>query len=740
MPAHSSFSRHINLLAAFLLTTGAVVWILLAGEEGVPPTVGFVERLDSGVAASMDSPVFAFGPGWQVSPPGADTSEPAQPWAEPSGRLAFQYTGRELALNLALGDYWGYIFVTVDGLPANNLPVLRGNDNSSGQPSGYKPLYAPEKQSAAGPMADWLVVHRADADGPHEVIVEVWRGWGQTVLRGVAVDALPPSTRPQWPAVLLALAAVWLAARPLAMIFTKRVGSPLRKTDSPAETQSARSAGAVRNLAFLQRLPRPFGAGPTLKWPLSLLLATVSVLLIGGGVITPNWLLTDGGLALLAIAALFRPMVWVGALLFALPFYLYPLPILPGRGLNLIEVGIYGGLALTGLRYLALPGVTRAAQATALDARHRLLFLLAAVALVATFAAEQRAVALREWRTVFLTAPLFALLLHQSLATASDRNATRYGLALAWLAGGALIALAGLWQYATGQNIIQAEGVNRVRAFFGSPNNLALYLERTAAVTLALVIFAAKAGPNSPTRPSRFGGVHLPRWALLLAIPQLIVLLLTFSKGAIFLGLPAMLVGLAVAGRRLLGVGGRRLPAWWGWGLAAVAVGMGLGLLPFLGAERFRSLLDFGPESTGGIRLNLWWSSAQMALDNFWLGVGPDNFLYSYRSGYILPAAWRDPSLNHPHNILLDWWTRIGLPGLVIAAAWLSLGLRSLWRAAKADALAVGALGAIAAALGHGLIDASFALPDLMLVWVLLLHLFQPSTHQRPTAVGRPSH
>ena len=184
-----------------------------------------------------------------------------------------------------------------------------------------------------------------------------------------------------------------------------------------------------------------------------------------------------------------------------------------------------------------------------------------------------------------------------------------------------------------------------------------------------------------------------------------------------------MLLVLAVAGRRL-GGHSKRLPAWWGWGLAAVAVGMALGLVPFLGAERFRNLLDFRPESTAGIRLNLWRSSLQMAFDHPWLGVGPDNFLYKYRSGYILPAAWRDPSLNHPHNVLLDWWTRLGLPGLALAMAWLGLGIRSLWRAATVDALAVGALGALAAGLGHGLIDASYALPDLLLVWVFLLHLF----------------
>ena len=116
-------------------------------------------------------------------------------------------------------------------------------------------------------------------------------------------------------------------------------------------------------------------------------------------------------------------------------------------------------------------------------------FLLVSFALVAAFAAEQRGVALREWRTLFLSAAVFALLLHETLRGATDRKAARTFLALAWLAGGAFVALTGLWQYVTEQNIIQAEGVNRVRAFYGSPNNLGLYLERTAAVGLALVFF-----------------------------------------------------------------------------------------------------------------------------------------------------------------------------------------------------------------------------------------------------------
>ncbi len=733
MAARFSISRRVNPLIALLLLLGAAGWLAFVGEEAVPPLPQPQERLYSGVAATMDSPVFAFEPGWRISASGADTTEPERPWAEPSGRVSFPYSGRELALQLALGDYWGYIFVTVDDRPANRLAVLRRNLDSAGRPAGYKPLLAPEKQTPTGPASEWLVVHRADTDGPHQVIVEVWRGWGQVVLRGVAVDALPPGPRPLWPGVILALLGSWFAVAALRSSFKEGWAKLYRADDQCDPPQSSFTDRFTQGFAAILARRSAANTEQTLPWPPAVVASVAGILLIGGGVYAESWLLTDSGLFLLGIASLSRPMLWSGALLFALPFYLYPLPILPGRAFNLIEIGVYGGLAFSGLRLIMAQRTTRHIQHTAPDTRHSILFLLVVCALVATFAADQRAVALREWRTLFLGAGMFALLIHETMRSAPDRTAARYMLALAWLAGGTVVALTGIWQYIIEQNVIQAEGVDRIRAFYGSPNNLALYLERTAAVGLALAYFGGKAKDKAQKGAMRLCSQEtratypkrVAQYAFLLTLPQLIALLLTFSKGALFFALPAMLLALAIAGRRLLGARGNRLPALWGWGLAAVAVGMGLGLIPFLGAERFRSLLDFRPQSTGGIRLNLWSSSLQMAFDHLWLGVGPDNFLYSYRSEYILPAAWRDPSLNHPHNFVLDWWTRLGLPGLVLAMAWLWLGIRSLWRAATVDALAVGALGAIAAGLGHGLIDASYALPDLLLVWVFLLHLFE---------------
>ena len=153
-----------------------------------------------------------------------------------------------------------------------------------------------------------------------------------------------------------------------------------------------------------------------------------------------------------------------------------------------------------------------------------------------------------------------------------------------------------------------------------------------------------------------------------------------------------------------------------------------LALTPFLGTERFQRLLDFR-QGTGFVRLQLWQSAWQMGLDHAWLGVGPDNFLYTFRSYYILPTAWQEPNLNHPHNWLLDWWTRLGLPGLALALAFFGVTIRQLWRNLRNSSepiLSLGLLAAVMASLAHGLIDASYALPDLMIVWVLLASLARP--------------
>ena len=115
-----------------------------------------------------------------------------------------------------------------------------------------------------------------------------------------------------------------------------------------------------------------------------------------------------------------------------------------------------------------------------------------------------------------------------------------------------------------------------------------------------------------------------------------------------------------------------------------------------------------------------------MAKDHPWLGVGPDNFLYAYRTRYVLPGGWEELNLSHPHNLVLDLVDAIGAGG-----AWCgSLGhprwpppCLACWCPGPWDdaywPLALGLLGGLAATVAHGLIDNSLFLVDLMALFML---------------------
>jgi O-antigen ligase len=334
-----------------------------------------------------------------------------------------------------------------------------------------------------------------------------------------------------------------------------------------------------------------------------------------------------------------------------------------------------------------------------------LFFVLVAVASV--FAAEHRHVALRELRVVVLEPALFYLMLRTS----------RLGRSAIWrvvdffVLGAVVVALIGLVQYGLGVDVITAEeGFRRLRSVYGSPNNAGLYLGRVLPVLVAVALFGAARG-----RRVAYG---------LAAVPVGLAALLSFSKGALILGLPLSLLALGVL------AGGR-----WSWAaLGAVAVAA-VAAVPLLRTPRFASLLDTHSGTTF-FRLQLWRSSWMMFRDHLALGVGLDNFLYQYRSRYVLPAAWQEPDLSHPHNVLLDYASRLGLCGLV-AGAWLqiafwrlALPLRRLAGTFQSEvsdrrALALGLMGSMVDFLAHGLVDASYFVIDLAFAFFLALGLVQ---------------
>ncbi len=608
------------------------------------------------------APALHYSGAWRV------TSLAADPARSPDDALTFRFTGRRLDLEVQRGNYWAYLIISVDGQPANALPRQENGD-------AFLVLYDPLAARATVTVADRL------APGEHQATVHPVGGWGQWPLLALTIyDELPSPglSRPfDWllliGGLLGSLAALsWNRLRALTVNPIVMVGL--------ATTAAILLEWAAQLLLFLIAFTLPLHSPELLTWlGLAFFILSRLILLVAG----ERFGIGDR-----------RSGAWKAEIRRSPVSNLRS----PVSGLCSLVSGLCSPPSPLDLPLLA--------------------FL--AVALLSTLQAANFGVASREFRTVFLDAAIFYFLVSRLLtgtgrATASRSNegevhrrglGSPFWLVLDGLAlGAAAVALVGLGQAILGADIIRAEGVSRVRAFYGSPNNLALYLERVLPMLLAVAVFGAG------RRRWVYGGLAA------LVLPCLI---LTFSRGALMLGLPAglLVIGLLRRGRTL----------------RVVSVGLGAGAVGLVtvlatGAARFAGLFDF-QTGTSFLRLKLWRGAWQMALDFPWLGVGPDNFLYAYRTRYVLPSAWEELNLSHPHNILLDFWTRLGLAGVAVGAWLLTAAARAGWRCYRAlpdgneRAAVLGLLAGLGAALAHGLVVNSFFLMDLSFFFCLCAGLF----------------
>lgn len=327
-----------------------------------------------------------------------------------------------------------------------------------------------------------------------------------------------------------------------------------------------------------------------------------------------------------------------------------------------------------------------------------LFFLL--LSLFSLTVSENFGVSAREFRVVVLESALFYLLLREVPQDKGELWRIVDGL----VAAAVIVSLYGLFQYFFTADVIVAEGVRRIRGVYGSPNNLSLFLGRVLPLTLAISLFGT--GKN---RRLAYGAASLP---------MVVCLFLTFSRGAWLLGVPAAILFLGLMrGRRAF------LAALGGVGAAILA------LLPFAGLARLTSLLSL-QEGTTQRRLALWKAALQMIRDHPIFGVGLDNFLYHYPR-YILPEAWQEPDLSHPHNLVLHWWVSLGVFGVGVLI-WLQIAfwrssLRLYQRLKEPDLrlLTLGLMASMVDFLAHGLVDQSYFLVDLAFIFCLTLGIIR---------------
>ena len=638
---------------------------------------------------------------WQFSQLGADVGA-----RQPSdSQLAFDFYGSDLALLLREDDYVAFLYPTVDGEPAN-----AAQRDAAGNAYIFLRSDSRSAETNLVPVARDLALARQRLEAAAD------RGWDRWALAGYAVssgDLRLPYERQ------IGLGAIATILSLLAFIHAAMT-SPWASWLPPLSALRTGMSAALHlvvtgvtslfmMLALLLTWDSP-RAAPLIRDEVNILLA-----LISGGLlyISPSLLLSI--VLAVGLFALIYHRLESGLILtlFWAPFFLFPVE-LYSYALPMVEIMILITGAAAGLRFMVWLGKQRqmANSAFSLISRrwlsqlHIMDLALAGIGLLAALSllyAEHAAVARTELRTLIAEPLLFYLLLRVIRPNKAALLRLFGALALA----GVLVALIGIVMYISKEgSLYSAEwGFRRLDSVYGSANNAGLLFGRAIPIALAFLLVDT-------------GARIRPLAALALAV-MLPALLLTLSSGAILLGLPAgvLLVFIGVYGSRAI----KPLLALGAAGLAAFIVLTRV-------SERLANVLNFSSGTTF-VRLRLWESTMSMLRDHPLTGVGLDQFLYKFGGEYIKPDAIWDRDLSHPHNFALDFWTRLGILGLLCFVVIQAAFWKSIWRLLRQFragdpamfAMSLALAGSMAALLAHGLIDNSVFVIDLAFIFMFQL-------------------
>ena len=306
------------------------------------------------------------------------------------------------------------------------------------------------------------------------------------------------------------------------------------------------------------------------------------------------------------------------------------------------------------------------------------------------------------------------LVLYLMIRLWGDNRTVLTGAMYALFVGGALAAAFGLVMWLQGAGTT-ADAVRRLVGPHFSPNHSALYFVRTFFLGLGLTAATGFAWQRQPASTTT---IRLVAGGCLTAMVGG-ALLLTASRGALLLGVPAGIVTFlwlsrsaptTSSGSRL----GRHLP-----GatkqlqllvlVAVVVAMMGLGWM-------FRMRL--ANSDTVMARLDIWQTALALWRSHPWAGVGPGGFFWRFPAAIPMGAAI-DPNLRHPHNIWLELATSWGIGGLVWIGATLAVVAKfartvsGLARPRHVHLAQAGLLAGLAAGFAHGQVDAWMTLADL---------------------------
>jgi len=368
---------------------------------------------------------------------------------------------------------------------------------------------------------------------------------------------------------------------------------------------------------------------------------------------------------------------------------------------NLLELMIYGLFVL----WLAKVVISRTRLKISLEDKSWFyaVFLIFLGVTISTLFSVDLEKSAGIWKGWFIVPLFFGVVLIDSLKNkAQIKNLilalTLSGVAVAWLA-----------LFYWGSNQLTYDG--RLRAFYLSPNHLAMYLSPILILSFYLYFCFKR---------------KLPKILLFVVHCFLFfVIYLTFSYGA-WLGVVAALIFLLVIQRK-------------GQGFIRPLIGFILLLVVLsfiwqIPGQKFQAFLSFSRSSLES-RLVIWQSALEIIKDHSLIGIGPGMFqkyYLDYQSKFKPYLEWAVPQ---PHNLFLAFWLQAGLIGL-IGFNWLLVvffrnGLGALktqyskWpnHPKPSNILNSILLAAMIYILIHGLVDTPYWKNDLSIIFWLITAL-----------------
>lgn len=389
-----------------------------------------------------------------------------------------------------------------------------------------------------------------------------------------------------------------------------------------------------------------------------------------------------------------RPLLGLGTVIVLLPSYLWRLNVvgLPTSFLELLVVSLFLVWLLKEKKYKKINFSLQKNNTNKISKVLRILLVLWLLASLLALASNFNWSSLGLWRAYFLEPLMFFLVFIYTVKDQKDWLVIINSLALllAWLFTVTMYQNFTDWNYIGAYNF---PNVRRLTGPFAYPNALSLLTAPLAALFFGLWVYSKN---------------KLFNWHyLLLFVFGLSLAIMTVSQGAIVAIIFSLFLSLILAKKFIK----------WVWLIVIFVLLISLALL---------SKIDFNPKlnlqsSSLDIRFNQWQETREFLADNFLWGAGLNGYQSALK--YYHHNDWLEIYL-YPHNIFLNFWTEMGILGLIIFLAllvYILCLLRDIFK--SKNTLARPLIMMWAVWFVHGLVDVSYFKNDLSVLFFVMLGL-----------------